>query len=127
MTQNTRNQNNSQDADPRRNNPPQYNLRPLCLQVEEQEGDKLPPVVERRTTRRQPCRDMRTERLEQRIDTLTKLVNTLVAALGQTATNVTPTIPPGIPLANGEGEEAQLPQEGRDAMASKARVDTSAR
>ena len=45
------------------------------------------------------------ECLEQRIDTLTELVNTLVTGLGQNAANVTPAIPPGIPLANAEGEE----------------------
>ena len=81
MSQNTRTQNSGQEADPRRNNPP-YNLRLLLPQAEEQEGDEPPPVAGRREMRRQPHRDARMERLEQRIDTLTKLVNTLVAALG---------------------------------------------
>ena len=105
MSQNTKAQNSSQNADPRRNNPPQYSLRPLHPQVEEQEGGELPPMVERRAARHQPRHEMRMKRLEQRIDTLTELVNTLVAALGQNATNVAPSIPLGIPLANTEGEE----------------------
>ena len=49
----------------------------------------------------------------------------LVAALGQNATNVALAIPPWILLANTEGEEAQLPQEGRDTTASEAQTDTS--
>ena len=60
-------------------------------------------------TSRQPHREKRTKHLEQRIDMLTELVNTLVMALGQNAANVTPTIPPGIPLANAGGEE-KLPR-----------------
>ena len=58
---------------------------------------------------------------------LTELVSTLVATLGQNAANVTPAIPPGISLANAEGEEGPPPQEGKDAMASEARTDTDAR
>ena len=42
------------------------------------------------------------ERLEQRLDTLTELVSTLIAALGQNAANVAFAIPTGIPLANVE-------------------------
>ena len=106
MSHNTRTQNSGQDTDPRRNNPPQYNLRPLYSQVEEQEGDELPLVVERRVARCQPYREMRTERLELCLNTLTELVSTLVAALGQNAANVALTIPPAIPLANMEGGDA---------------------
>ena len=60
-----------------------------------------------------------TERLEQRINTLTELVNTLVVVLSQNAANVALTIPPGIPLVNAKSEEALPPQEGRDATASE--------
>ena len=74
--------------------------------MEEQEDDDLPPVVERNAARRQPHREMRTERIEQRIDTLTELVSTLVATLGQNEGNVALAIPPTILLANAEGEEA---------------------
>ena len=109
MSQNTITQNSGQEGDPRRNNPPQYNLRPLLPQVGEQEGDEPPPVVKRRAARRQPLRETGMELFEQRIDTLTELVNTLVAALDQNAANVTPVIPLGIPLANAEGEEAPPP------------------
>ena len=52
------------------------------------------------------------EHLEQRIDTLTELVNTLVAALGQNATNVALAIPPRILLANAVGGEVLPPKEG---------------
>ena len=82
MSQNTRTQNSSQEGDPRRNNPPQYNLSPFLPQLGEQEGDEPLPVARGRAARRQPRHEMRTEHLEQRIDTLTALVNTLVAALG---------------------------------------------
>ena len=58
---------------------------------------------------------------------LTELVNTLVIALGQNTTNVTPAIPLGIPLANEEGEEVPPPQEGRDATTSEAQTNTDAR
>ena len=102
MSQNTRTQNSGHDADPRRNNLPQYNPHHLCPQVEEQESDEPPPIVERSVARRQPHFETRTERLEQRIDKLTELVNMLIAALGQNATNVAPIIPP----ANAEGEKA---------------------
>ena len=78
-------------------------------------------MVERRAA--MPCRETRTKRLVQRIDTLTELVNTLVAALGQNVANVAPAIPPGIPLANAESEETLPPQEVRDATASKAQTD----
>ena len=88
---------------------PQYNLRPFLPQVEEQEGEEPPCVVGRRAVRHQPRCETRTEHLEQRINTLTELVNTLVTALGQNATNVALTIPSGIPLANAEGEEAPPP------------------
>ena len=50
---------------------------------------------------------MRTECLEQCLDTLTELVSTLVMALGQNAANVALAIPPRIPLANTEGREAE--------------------
>ena len=60
----------------------------------------------RRKEERRGC-ETRMERLEQRIDTLTELVNTLVVALGQKAANMALAIPLGIPLANAEGEEAQ--------------------
>ena len=66
------------------------------------------------------------ERLEQRIDTLTELVNTLVTTLSQNAANVALAIPSGIPLANVEGKEVHL-LKGRDATASEARTDTHAR
>ena len=95
--------------------------------MEEQEGDKPPLVAGRRPARHQPRRETKTERLEQCIDTLTELVNTLVAALGQNTTNVTPTIPLGIPLTNAEGEEILPPQEGKDATTREARTDTDAR
>ena len=52
---------------------------------------------------------MRMESLEQHLDMLTELVNTLVAALGQNAANVSLAIPPRIPLANAEGMEALPP------------------
>ena len=81
----------------------------------------------RRAARHQPHSETRTEHLEQDIDTLTKLVNTLVAALGQNATNVALAIPSGIPLANTEGEEVPPPQEGRDATVSEARIGTHTR
>ena len=71
-------------------------------------------MVRRRTTRHQPCREMRTGCLEQCIDALTELVNTLVTALGQNAANATPAILSGIPLANAEGEEGLPPQEDGD-------------
>ena len=67
------------------------------------------------------------ECLEQLIDMLTELVNTLVAALGQNVANVTPVIPSRIPPANTEGEEALPPQEGEGARASETRIDTNAR
>ena len=72
--------------------------------MEEQEGDEPPLVVERRASRR----EIRTECFEQHIDTLIKLLNTLVLALSQNAANMAPAIPPGIPLANAEGEN-ELP------------------
>ena len=112
MSQNTRAQNSGQEGDLWRNNPTPYNLRPLQPQVEEQKGDEPLHVARRRTTRHQPRRETRTERLKQRIDMLTELVNKLVATLGQNAANATPAIPPGIPLANAEGEEVLPPQEG---------------
>ena len=88
--------------------------------MEEQEGDEPPPMARRRTTKHQPHRETRTKHLEQRIDTLTELVNTLVTTLGQNAANATPAIPPGIPLAN-EGSEEGLPlQEGGDIAAGGA-------
>ena len=46
------------------------------------------------------------ECVEQCLDTLTELVNTLVAALGQNVANVAPAIPPGIPFTNVKGGEA---------------------
>ena len=109
MSQNTRTYNSGQEGDLRRNNPLPYNLHPLQPQIEEQEGDEPPRVARRRMTRRQPRCETRTESLEQRIDTLTELVNTLVIALGQNAANVTPAIPPGIPLSNMGGEEGLPP------------------
>ena len=109
MSHNTRTHNSGQDVDQRRNNPPQYNLLPLCPQVEEQEGDELPPLAERRVARSQPRRETRTECLEHRFDTLTELVSILVATLGQNAANVAPAIPPRILIANAEGREAQPP------------------
>ena len=118
MSHNTRTQNSGQDADPRRNNPPQYNLCPLRPQVEEQEGDELPTMVEMRAARRQPCREMRTKSFEQRLNTLTELVSTLVVAFGENEANMAPAIPLGIPFAN---------RKGRDATASESRTDTSAR
>ena len=127
MRNNIRTHNSGQDADPRRNNSPQYNLRPLRPQVEEQGGDELPPVVERRAARRQPHDETKMERLEQCLDTLTELFSTLIAALGQIATNVAPAIPPGIPFANPEGGEPLPPQEGEDATASEALIETSQR
>ena len=95
--------------------------------MKEQEGDEPPPVAERRATRRQPRRETRTEHLEQCIDTLTELVNTLVAALGQNTANVTPAIPLGIPLAKTEGEEVPPSQEGKDVIAFKARTNADTR
>ena len=91
--------------------------------MEEQEGDELPPVVERRVARRQPLCEMRMEHLEQCLDTLTELTSTLVVALGQNAANVAPAIPPGIPLANTESGKALSPQEGRDATVGEAQTD----
>ena len=88
-------------------------MRLLPHQVEEQEGDEPPPVVERRVARSQPRREMQTKHLEQSIDTLTKLVSTLVAALGQNAANVAPAIPSRIPLANAEGKRAGTPRPAR--------------
>ena len=61
--------------------------------------------------------ETRTRCLEQRIDALIELVNTLVIALGQKADNATPAIPLGIPLANVEGEEGVPPQESGDVAA----------
>ena len=61
--------------------------------MEEQRGYELPSVVERRAMRRQPRCETRMECLEQRINTLTKLVSTLVVALGQNVVNVAPIIP----------------------------------
>ena len=90
--------------------------------MEEQEGDEPPFVEERRAARCQPRRETRMKRLEQCIDTLTKLVSTLVVALGQNAANVAPTIPLGFPPANVEGEEVPPPQEGRDALAARLRL-----
>ena len=58
---------------------------------------------------------------------MTELVNTLVTALGQNAANVTPAIPPRIPLVNAEGEEVPPPQEDRDAMVNEARTNTNVR
>ena len=81
-------------------------------------------MARRRVARRQPHRETRTERLEKCIDMLTELVNTLVIALGQNTTNVTPAIPPGIPLANMEGEEVPPPQGSRDATVSEAQTNT---
>ena len=78
----------------------------------------------KKATRLQPRREIRTERLEQCIDTLTELVSTLVAAFGQNTANVAPAILPWIPLANAEGEEAPPPQKGRDATISEARTNT---
>ena len=127
MSHNTRTHNSGQDADQRRNNPSQYNLRPLRPHVEEQEGDELPPVAERRAARHQPFRETRIECLEQRLDMLMEVVSTLVMALGQNAANVAPAILLGIPLANEEGREAQPPQEGEDATASEAQIETSQR
>ena len=126
MSQTTRTQNSGEEGNPRRNNPPQYNLRPLLPQVEEQEGNEPPPVARRRLERHQPCRETKMEHLEQHIDTLTQLVNTLVAALDQNAANMTPVIPPGIPPANAEGKEAPPPQEGEGATASEARTNNDA-
>ena len=120
MSHNTRTNNSDQDAEPRRNNPPQYNLYLLHPQVKEQEGDELPPVVERRVARRQPRLERRTKHLKQRFDTPTELINILVTTLGQNMANVASTIPPGIPLANAEGREALAPQEGGDATANEA-------
>ena len=113
MSHNTRTHNSGQDVDQRRSNPSQYNLRPLHPQVEEQQGDELPPVAERKATRCQPRREMRTKCLEHHLDTLTKLVSTLVMTLGQNAVNVASAIPLRIPLANAEPKR-------RDAMASEA-------
>ena len=94
--------------------------------MERQEGDEPPLVARRRTQRHQPRRETRTEHLEQCIDTLTEFVNTLVTTLSQNVANATPTIPPGIPLANAEGEEGLPPQEGRDVAAGNVQADTDA-
>ena len=124
MSQNTRTQNSGQDANPRRNNPSQYNLRPLRPQVEEQEGNEPLPAVERRAARHQSHRETKIEHLEHHIDTLTELVNTLVAVLGRNTANMALVIPPRIPPANTEGKEAIPSQEDRDTTASEARTDT---
>ena len=126
MSQNTRAQDSGQDGDLRRNNPPQYNHCPLPPRVEEQRGDEPPPMARRRTTRHQPLCEMRTKHLEQRIDMLTELVNTLVMVLGQNAANATPAILPGIPLANAKGEEGLPLQRGRDIVAGEAQTDIDA-
>ena len=126
MSQNTRTQNSGPEADPRRNNPPPYNLRPLLHQMEEQEDDEPLLVARRRVARCKPRCDARTEHLEQRIDMLTELVNTLVTTFCQNAAHVAPAIPPGMLLANAEGEEVPPPQEGRDATVSEARTDAHA-
>ena len=120
MSHKTRTQNSGPDADPRRNNPFQYNLCPLRPQLEDQEGNELPPVVDKRIARHLSHRETRIERLEQCLDTLIELVSTLVAALDQNAATVAPAIPLGIPFANAEGEEAQPPQEDRDATGNEA-------
>ena len=78
-------------------------------------------------TRHQPHCETRTERLEQRIDTLTELVNTLVTTLGQNEANATPAIPPGILLAKAEGEKGLPPLEGGDVAIGSAQADTDAR
>ena len=57
---------------------------------------------------------------------LTKLVNTLVATLGQNTANVALAIPLGISLANAEGEEALFPWKGRDATTNEAWTDSNA-
>ena len=124
MSQNTRAQNSGQEGDLRRNNPPPYNLRPFQPQVKEQEGDEPPLMARRRTTRHQPRRETRIEHLEQRIDKLTELVNTLVTNLGQNAANVTHAIPPGILLANTGGEEDLPSQEGEDVAVGSSQADT---
>ena len=95
--------------------------------MEEQEDNEPPLMAGTRTTRHQPHRETRTECLEQRIDTLTELVNTLVAGLGQNTANATPTILPGIPLANAEGEEGLPPQEGGNAAIGEAQADIDVR
>ena len=95
--------------------------------MEEQEGDEPLPVARRRAARCKPRCDARIEWLEQRIDMLTELLNTLVTIFGQNAANVAPAIPPRILLANAEGEEVPPPQEGRDATVSEARTNTHAR
>ena len=84
MSQNIRTHNSGQEGGSRRNNPPPYNLHPLQPQEEEQKGNKQPPMARRQMTRRQPRREKRTECLEQRIDTLTELVDTLVTAWAKT-------------------------------------------
>ena len=127
MIHNTRTYNGGQDDEERRNNPPQYNLCPLRLQMKEREGYELLPLAERRAAGCQPHREMRTEHLKHRLDTLTELVNTLVTALGQNIVNVAPAIPPRISLDNAKGEDAQPPQEGRDTIASEAHTETSQR
>ena len=113
--------------DQRRNNPPQYDLSPFLPQVEEQEGDEPPPMARRRAARCQPRHETRTECLEQRIDMLTELVNTLVVALGQNMANVAPTIPSGILFTNAKGKEVPLPQKGWDAMTNEGRTKTHVR
>ena len=95
--------------------------------MEEQEGDEPAPVAGRRAARRQPHHETRTERLDQCINTLTELVNTLLAMLGQNTANVAPVIPLWIPLANAEGKEVPPPQKGREAMANEAQPDTHTR
>ena len=127
MSHNTITHNNGQDTEEKRNNPPQYNLRPLRPQVEEREGEELPPLTKRRVAKCQPRREMRTKCLEHRLNTLTALGSTLVVALGQNTTNVALAIPLGIPLADAEGEEAQPPQEGGDSITSEAQTKTSQR
>ena len=68
--------------------------------MEEQEGDKLPLVLEKRVARWKPHHETRMKHLDQCLDTLFELFSTLVAALGQNATNVALAIPPRIPFAN---------------------------
>ena len=93
--------------------------------MEEQEGDELPPLAERRGARCQPCCEMRMEHLKHCLDTLIELVSTLAATLGQNVANMAPAILPGIPLPNEEDREAQHPQEGEDATTSEAQIETS--
>lgn len=86
MSHTTRTHNSGQDTDQRRNNPSQYNLRPLLPQVEEHEGDEL--IGKRMEARRQSLHETRAECLEHCFDTLTELVSTQVTALGQNAANM---------------------------------------